>query len=143
MAILQISTVRGRPWDMAGMGMSLACIAHCVAAPVLAVAIPVLVIAERATHGAMAIAILGIGLLAFIPGYRRHRSLQVLLVGGVGFGMLSLGAILPEGVLGEAAETGLTILGGLILISAHLRNAYFCRTCKACRSGDEGCAAGG
>jgi len=143
MAILQISAIRGRPWDAAGMGMSVACIAHCVAAPVLAVAIPAVVIAERATHGALAIAILAIGLLAFIPGYRRHRSLQVLIVGGVGFGMLSLGAILPEGVLGEAAETGLTIVGGLTMISAHLRNAYFCKTCIACRGGDEACAAGG
>jgi peptidoglycan/LPS O-acetylase OafA/YrhL len=71
-------------------------------------------------------------MLAFIPGYRRHRRWPVVLLGLIGLGLLSAGVLVPGGGLSEGAETGLTVLGGTLLIAAHLRNGYLCRLCPAC-----------
>lgn len=120
-------------WDLAGVGASLLCILHCVATPMLVVGLPTLELLERPAHAAFAGAILCIGLLAFIPGYRQHRRWPVVLLGLVGFSLLSAGVLLPEGIMGEGTETGLTVLGGTLLVAAHLRNAYLCRFCRVCR----------
>lgn len=129
-----------RPWDLAGVGASALCILHCVATPLLVVAVPALELLERTAHTGFAVAILCIGLLAFIPGYRQHRRWSVVLTALVGFGLLSAGPFMPAGALSESAETGLTVLGGVLLITAHLRNAYLCRFCRACRQAP--CTAG-
>ena len=47
-------------------------------------------------------------------------------------GMLSAGVLVPEAAMSETAEVVLTVLGGATLITAHLRNAYFCQLCRAC-----------
>ncbi|NBC14995.1 MAG: MerC family mercury resistance protein [Gammaproteobacteria bacterium] len=119
-------------WDLAGIGASLLCILHCVATPVMAVALPAAELLERPAHTAFAVGILCIGLLAFIPGYRRHRRWPVVLLALLGFGLLSAGVVLPPGTLGEGAEKALTLLGGALLITAHLRNGYLCKVCRVC-----------
>ena len=139
MSILRYTAVQERPWDCAGIGASLLCVAHCVATPLLVVLIPATELFERETHAAFALTIMSIGLLAFIPGFRDHRRWRVVLLGLIGFGMLSAGVVIPEGVISETTEKGLTVLGGITLISAHLRNAYFCRHCRVC--GKEPCEA--
>ena len=138
MTILRTTLSQAKPWDLAGIGASLLCIVHCVATPLLVVAVPALEILERQTHAAFALSILCIGLLAFVPGYRRHRRWAVVLLGLVGFGLLSAGVVVPEGAMSEEAEVALTVLGGATLITAHLRNAYFCLLCRAC--GRQPCA---
>jgi len=132
MTILRTTLSQARPWDLAGIGASLLCILHCVATPLLVIALPALEVLERQTHAAFALGILCIGLLAFIPGYRRHRRSRVVLLGLVGFGMLTAGVLVPEGAMSETAEVTVTVLGGATLITAHLRNAYFCLLCRAC-----------
>jgi peptidoglycan/LPS O-acetylase OafA/YrhL len=111
-----------------------------VATPLLVVVLPMLEVLERQTHGAFALSILCIGLLAFVPGYRHHRRWGVVLLGLAGFGLLSAGVVVPEGAMSETAEVAVTVLGGATLITAHLRNAYFCLLCRTC--GREPCAGG-
>lgn len=137
MTILHLRLTRGQVWDLAGIGASTLCVAHCLASPVLAVLIPVLEAIESQTHTAFAMAILGIGLLAFWPGFRRHGRWQIVAAALVGFEMISLGIMVPEGLMSESAEATVTVVGGVILISAHLRNAYFCGACRVC--GDHDC----
>jgi hypothetical protein len=132
MTILGFTLSQERPWDLAGIGASLLCILHCVATPLLLVVLPTLEIFERQTHALFALSILCIGLLAFVPGYRRHGRWRVVLLGLVGFGMLSAGVLVPKATMRETAEVVTTVLGGATLITAHLRNAYFCQLCRAC-----------
>ena len=140
MTILHTTLSQARPWDLAGIGASLLCILHCVATPLLVVMLPALEALERQTHAVFALSILCIGLLAFVSGYRRHRRRRVVLLGLAGFGMLSAGVLVPEGAMSEEAEIAVTVLGGATLITAHLRNAYFCLLCRAC--GRQSCAGG-
>jgi hypothetical protein len=132
MTILNSSLAERQPWDLVGVGASTLCILHCLATPLLVVFLPVIGASERQTHTVFAMAILAIGLLAFWPGYRQHRRWRIIAGAAVGFGLISLGATAPEGLLSESAETVATMLGGATLVTAHLRNAYFCRRCRHC-----------
>jgi hypothetical protein len=135
MSILRLTVVQGRPWDQVGIGASLVCVGHCLATPLLIVFLPVVELVERQTHAAFALSILAAGLLAFAPAYREHRRRGVVVMACAGFAMIAAGAVAPEGLVGETVETWLTVIGGVTLITAHLRNAYFCRHCGVCRQG--------
>ncbi len=137
MAILQLTAVPERPWDFAGIGVSLICVTHCLATPFLVGLLPALELLERETHTAFVFAILCIGLLAFVPGYRHHNHWRVPALGLIGIGMLSAGVAVPEGLMNEASEMLLTVFGGITLILAHIRNAYYCLLCRVC--GKEPC----
>jgi len=119
-------------WDRAGVVGSLVCIFHCVATPFLAATLPILAVTEKETHLGLTLMLMLIGLLAFLPGYRQHNKPFMGLVAGLGFAMLVLAVFIPERLASETLETGLTLAGGILLISAHLTNAYYCRQCRVC-----------
>ncbi len=123
-------------WDMAGVSASLLCVLHCLATPLLITTLPVLAATEHLTHSVLSLVMLVIGLAAFIPGYRKHRKLSVSLTAALGLALLISATLLPENA-GAILEPLLVVGGGLILISAHIRNAYWCRFCRIC--GDAGC----
>ncbi|MBI2311333.1 MAG: MerC domain-containing protein [Betaproteobacteria bacterium] len=125
-------SARASVWDRIGVGMSGLCIAHCLAVPFIATLLPLLGAMEYATHTALAIGIAAVGGLAFVPGYRRHRRIDVPALAAAGIGMIVLSLLLPEGPRTEALETWLTVGGGTLMIFSHLRNAYFCRLCPDC-----------
>lgn len=132
MQALSIKTFTPIAWDRAGIAGSLLCIAHCIATPLLAAALPVLAVYEKGTHISLTIALMCIGLLAFLPGYRHHNKPHMALVAAIGFAMLVLAVFIPERLASEMLETGLTVVGGMLLVSAHVSNAYFCRRCCVC-----------
>lgn len=140
MTILPFSPTQRQPWDFAGIGASSLCVLHCLATPLLVVFLPILEAVEKQTHAVFALTILAIGLLAFWPGYRRHKRWGIIAAAIMGFGLISLGVTAPEGILDESAEAVATVLGGIVLVSAHLRNAYFCRSCRLC--GEQQCVSG-
>jgi len=128
-------------WDHAGIGASFLCVVHCLVTPFLITALPALAATEHQTHSMFAIMILLFGLLAFIPGYRKHQKKSIPAIGITGAFMIILAAELPEIAHAEMIETTLVIIGGITLISAHLRNVYWCRFCNQCN--DTCCAVTG
>ena len=132
MQALSTNTHLSATWDRAGIAGSLLCIAHCIVTPLLAATLPILAVTEKETHIGLTAALMLIGLLAFLPGIRQHNKPHMVLVAGAGFAMLLMAAFMPEMLAAEALETGLTVVGGLLLITAHLSNAYYCRQCCAC-----------
>jgi len=119
-------------WDLAGVGASLLCVLHCLLTPLLITALPILAATEHQTHSVFAIIILLFGMLAFTPGYRKHQKKSIPAIGTIGVSMIILAAVFPEVGNAEVIETGLVFFGGITLISAHLRNAYWCRFCSKC-----------
>lgn len=136
MSILDITFDGRQSWDLLGIGASTLCVLHCLATPLLVVALPMLEVYEHQTHAAFALAILAIGMLAFWPGYLRHRRSWVVVTALLGFGLISLGVTAPEGLLTEPLEAAATVAGGATLVFAHLRNVFFCRYCPACGAED-------
>ncbi len=118
--------------DLAGISASMLCVLHCLVTPLLITMLPVLAATENQTHRVFAVLMLLIGMLAFVPGYRKHKKTAIPALGAVGVTAVIVAAVLPEMEGGESIETLLVVAGGLALIGAHLRNAYWCRFCQVC-----------
>jgi hypothetical protein len=126
-------------WDVFGVGASTLCLIHCVLTPIALSFAPVLsefLPGDTAVHRVVIVLVVAIGLLAFIPGYRKHRKLVVFLPMVAGVWAIALG---PFGIsfMGPLAEKCITILGSTLVITAHGLNRTFCKYCDSCISDDE------
>lgn len=130
-----MTTVYRRVWDRIGVFGSGACIAHCLLLPLVVPMVPLLSgLAESEWVHITLLALLGLSALAaFVPGYRTHRAVSVLVIGFVGVVLLSGGVLAHEYSAAAALNAPLTVVGGIALISAHLINIKLCRECPVCR----------
>lgn len=123
-------------WDRAGIVLSALCLIHCLGAPLAILYLPalglLLVPAEDGVHAVLAMVVPITALLAFVPGYRRHRNPRILYAASAGVSAIVFAAFLLPEDADAAAETLITALGGVLLIAAHLRNHAFCRRCPVC-----------
>ena len=117
------SISRARPGsDGLAVGLSLLCLVHCLALPLIAAAIPALAnVLELPESAHLVLLLLAVPVSAFalVRGYRHHGAMLPALFGGVGLALLAAGVFAAST---EAMETGLTVAGGLLLAAAHLRN---------------------
>lgn len=131
--------------DFVGIGLSLLCLVHCLALPVLIAFAPAILRGlpgDDVTHRSLAVMIGIVGLLAFRSGYKVHHLRWVLAVFVTGLALVSIAAVLGEAVLSARGEVAITVCGGLLLVTAHLVNHSFCRSC-AVHSCSQACASGG
>jgi peptidoglycan/LPS O-acetylase OafA/YrhL len=133
--------------DFVGIGLSLLCLIHCLALPVLIAFAPAILRrlpGDDVTHRGLAVAIGLVGVLAFRSGYRMHRRRWLLLLFIAGLALVSVAAVLGDEVLTGYGEAAITVCGGLLIVTAHLVNHSFCRSCAvrncspACASDSEG-----
>lgn len=110
-------------WDGAGAFASFLCMIHCVGVPLILAAFPGLAsslplgkLKDETFHQVVAVIAAVLAYQAFSKGYREHRSKRVILLGFAGCVLLFVAAT------GIPYETGLTVLGSVLLISAHLDN---------------------
>lgn len=142
-------------WQFAldGVAMSLAgvCGVHCLLMPVALIAFPLLgssFFVDGAFHQWMLMAVLPTTGLAILLGCRQHKDLLVFLLSIGGFALLCFAAlghghdhpyVSPEWL---SRESILTSLGGLVMVSAHLRNFLFCRKANRSDSDESSCSCG-
>jgi membrane-bound ClpP family serine protease len=82
--------------------------------------------ATEAIHAVLAPIILATSLVAFVPGYLRHRSFLPGILGGIGCLLLLRGLSAQS----EAREALLTFAASGLLVVAHARNrALWLRSC--------------
>jgi hypothetical protein len=115
-------------WDGVGIAVSLLCLLHCLALPFVVSLLPLLslkFLADERAHQWLVGGIALVSLLAFIPGYRKHRQRRVVGLMAGGLSLLFVAAFAGEEMLGEGWERPLTVMGGLVMASAHWLN----RTC--------------
>jgi len=121
------------PVDRIGIWTSTLCVIHCLLTPVLlslsAVSAHFLPSEER-THRTLAVAIATLGAIALVKGYRRHRSLRVLVLMVVGLAFIFGGAYWGNHLPSHAAEVLVTLVGSGFMIAAHRTNHTFCRDCS-------------
>jgi membrane-bound metal-dependent hydrolase YbcI (DUF457 family) len=99
-----------------------ACLAHCVALPVLVAALPALATVipiPTSFHIAALIFAVPTTLFALGIGYRHHRRATPLWAGLAGLVLLLIAVAMYERTPGEAP---VTMAGSLLIVAAHLSN---------------------
>ena len=97
-------------WDHLGVLASVLCAAHCLAAPLLFLAVPSFagVWAHPSSHALIAMLVLPLAGTVLLRGYRLHRKTWVASAAALGCGCVVVGCVLPFLDVGStvaAAET--------------------------------------
>src|SRR5579883_2418019 len=102
------------PFDNLGMLASITCIVHCMAMPLILSSLPLIglrFLEDDWTHKVLAGFVLVFALLAFIPGYRRHRKLSILIPASIGIAVVLFATFACEKFMGKAWEVPLISVG--------------------------------
>lgn len=120
---------RPRGADLLGVGLSLTCLVHCLALPLVLLLAPALsrwLALPEGVHAAILLLALPAAAMAMKDGWRRHRRWPPAILAAAGLGLLALGLAAHEGWLAgvdpEAGDRLLTSAGALTLAAAHLLN---------------------
>lgn len=120
-------------WDALGTCCSAACIAHCLMLPALLAVLPAAgVLKSEGVHLLLLASVAGFAALAFAPCLRGRGRRLPLLFALSGLAALAVGGLAAESLFGEnaaeAAESGLTLAGGTLMVLAHGLNRMAYRT---------------
>ncbi len=116
--------------DRIGVFLSATCLLHCLALPVLLTIAPITqtgLMDEQTFHLVLLWFILPVSLIALGIGCRQHKDLIIVLLGGTGLSLLLFAGLVGHTYLSPPAERVLTVVAGLILAAAHVRNFKICR----------------
>jgi hypothetical protein len=120
--------------DRFGICLSALCVIHCVLTPFFLLALPSLQTFEALSahshenfHHVMLIIVPLLAILAFIPGFLRHRNARVFLWAIPGLILIAVGALVFEST--PWVESAITIAGSFFLIRSHLINRELCACC--------------
>ena len=116
--------------DKTAIGLSLACIIHCLALPLIVVLLPsmaVLPLDEEQFHVWMLVAVIPTSAYALFMGCRRHKRYQLVLFGSLGLMLLMSAALLGDEILSHELEELLTVAGAAIIALGHFWNYRLCR----------------
>lgn len=124
-----LPAARPRLADLTGIALSLTCLIHCLALPMLILVAPALsrwlALPEQA-HAAILLLALPAALLAMKDGWRHHGRVTPAIFASAGLGLLALGLSAHEGWIAATdpgtADRLLTSAGALTLAAAHLAN---------------------
>jgi hypothetical protein len=114
--------------DNTAVGLSALCLAHCLALPLFAGALPMLLpFVEGHLHAQMLVLVLPLSVVAIGIGIARHRNLRVAWVAAAGMVLLVIGATVAHEQMGIVADRIFTVGGAIILASAHIYNGLLSR----------------
>jgi hypothetical protein len=114
---------------------------HCLLTPVVISLFPDVIPwlpGDASFHRLLAVGIVLIGFVGFVPGYRVHRRKPLLALIGAGMCLILVVAWNGEG-LNPMPELVLSVGGSLLLVTAHLLNRSFCRQCHVCTEESGSC----
>lgn len=111
--------------DLFSVMLSFVCLIHCLALPLLVTLIPVLAIdwiSESMFHGLMLLLVIPSSLLAFLMARKSKPQRWVWWTGAIGLTIMILVAFWGHDLIGPQGERWLTVLGGVLVATAHLFN---------------------
>ncbi|MEO0871557.1 MAG: MerC domain-containing protein [Pseudomonadota bacterium] len=105
--------------DRAAVGLSVLCIMHCLALPILAISLPVAATVAEAEWVHWAFAVLAVAASGSVALWGRGSRVPGFLVpAGLGAALV-IGALFAEGF--GVDETLPTVIGGVLIAIAHMR----------------------
>ena len=116
--------------DRASIGLSILCVLHCFATPILLVFAPSLLalgVADEKFHFLLIFLILPASLVALTLGCRSHGNMSVVYWGCVGVLVLLGTLVLGHDLLGDVGEKIMTVFGSGLLVIGHTLNLQACR----------------
>jgi hypothetical protein len=115
-----VAALKNRRWDLVGVVLSSACAVHCAITSVLLVALPAAgSFASHETHVVLAVLATAVAGAVFLPSLRRGHF-RLPAIAGLGAAMVVAAAFAS---LTTAQEIGVTVVGGGLLVFAHLRHS--------------------
>ncbi len=108
--------------DSIAIGASFACLIHCLAMPFFFAAIPALSEVfgtPELVHIIMLMIALPVSAMALVSGYRGHGAVFPAILGVTGLCLMIMAVAWPQR---EFSETGLTVLGSILLALGHFGN---------------------
>jgi len=135
-------------WDVLGISLSVLCMLHCLALPLIVASLPALGLswlADGNFHLCLAAVADVIGATSFVAGYLDHRRALIPAIGMIGLTMLTMAAFgeassesMPACCQPATSETETwdllpfaTPFAAILLITAHLLNCSHCWRCKS------------
>ena len=121
--------------DRASIGLSVICVLHCFATPILLAFAPSLLalpVADEKFHAVLIFLILPASIVALTLGCRRHRDMSVFYWGCSGLIVLLGTLLLGHDLLGDSGEKIMTVFGSGLVVVGHVLNFRSCRT-SACQ----------
>jgi len=121
--------------DKLAIFFSAACAVHCLALPLILLAIPslgALPFADESFHLWMLVAVIPTSVIALSLGCKQHKQLPLVVYGFIGLTLMVSALFIGEALLGEYGEKILTLVGALILATGHLRNYQLCKQSNCC-----------
>ncbi len=106
--------------DLLGQLLSVVCVVHCLAAPLVVSSLPAAASFFGGFHPLLLVGVIAVAAWAFVPGVRQHGVRGVLVVALLGIGCLALAALAFEDAW--AVETAVSALGAVLMVSAHWWN---------------------
>ena len=121
--------------DRASIGLSVICVLHCFATPILLAFAPSLLalpVADEKFHAVLIFLILPASLVALTLGCRRHGDMSVVYWGCGGLVVLLGTLVLGHDLMGDAGEKIMTVFGSGLVVIGHTLNFRACRasTCQ-------------
>lgn len=115
--------------DKAAISLSILCIIHCLALPLVVVLLPAftaLNLQDEAVHLWILGAVIPTSLYAFTMGCKKHKDYSTMLLGFVGLVILLTIPFLGHDRLGESGGRFFTIIGTLVIAGGHMINHRLC-----------------
>ena len=117
-----------RRWSLTGwldrgaIGLSMLCLIHCLALPVVVMALPAVgevLPRQWWVHPVIFALAAPIAAVALVRGWHGHRDRRPVVFGAIGLTFLGVGLLADEA---SAREIALTVIGGATIAAAHLLN---------------------
>lgn len=110
--------------DRTAIFMSGVCLLHCLALPLMIIALPLPGLASGEHFHAQVLAIvIPVSMVAIALGFRRHGDRRILVWAALGMLLLIIGGTLIHASFGIVADTIVTIAGGIVLAATHYVNS--------------------
>lgn len=110
--------------DIAGVFASTLCMVHCILLPLVLALLPVIakpLMANDYLHVGLAGFVLSFCLMAYLPGYFKHKDKRLLYIGALGLSLVFF-ATFQAHELGEIGEIGILTVGNILIVFGHLLN---------------------